>query len=44
LAEIQVNLLARLRRLAPDDPAGEPVRRLVQLSVNAIAAGLQATG
>ncbi len=28
----------------PDDPAAEPVRRLVQLSVNAIAAGLQATG
>jgi phosphoenolpyruvate carboxylase len=44
LAEIQVHLLARLRRLAPDDPLAEPVRRLVQLSVNAIAAGLQATG
>jgi phosphoenolpyruvate carboxylase len=44
LAEIQVHLLARLRRLAADDPAGDPVRRLVQLSVNAIAAGLQATG
>jgi phosphoenolpyruvate carboxylase len=44
LAEIQVNLLGRLRRLASDDPAAEPVRRLVQLSVNAIAAGLQATG
>jgi len=44
LAEIQVHLLARLRRLAADDPAGEPIRRLVQLTVNAIAAGLQATG
>jgi phosphoenolpyruvate carboxylase len=25
-------------------PAGEPIRRLIQLTVNAIAAGLQATG
>ncbi len=44
LAEIQVHLLARLRQLPPGDPSVEPVRRLVQLSVNAIAAGLQATG
>jgi len=44
LAEIQVHLLARLRQLPADDPATESVRRLVQLSVNAIAAGLQATG
>ncbi|MGH2512296.1 MAG: phosphoenolpyruvate carboxylase, partial [Candidatus Limnocylindrales bacterium] len=44
LAELQVHLLARLRELAPDDPLAEPVRRLVQLTVNAIAAGLQATG
>ncbi len=44
LAEIQVHLLARLREMGPEDPASEPVRRLVQLSVNAIAAGLQATG
>jgi len=44
LAEIQVHLLARLRRLPAGDPTTEPVRRLVQLSVNAIAAGLQATG
>ncbi len=44
LAEIQVHLLARLRRHGPDDPASEPVRRLVQMTVNAIAAGLQATG
>ena len=28
----------------PEDPLVDPVRRLVQLSVNAIAAGLQATG
>ena len=44
LAEIQVHLLARLRGHDPDDPQAEPVRRLVQLTVNAIAAGLQATG
>jgi len=44
LSEIQVHLLTRLRRLSPDDPSVGPVRRLVQLSVNAIAAGLQATG
>ena len=44
LAEIQVYLLARLRGHAADDPEAEPVRRLVQLTVNAIAAGLQATG
>ena len=44
LAEIQVHLLGRLRGQAQDDPQAEPVRRLVQLTVNAIAAGLQATG
>jgi phosphoenolpyruvate carboxylase len=44
LAEIQVHLLGSLRGFAPDDPQAEPVRRLVQLTVNAIAAGLQATG
>jgi phosphoenolpyruvate carboxylase len=44
LSEIQVHLLARMRQMPADDPSIEPVRRLVQLSVNAIAAGLQATG
>ena len=44
LSELQVRLLARLRRLAPDDPERERVRRLVQLTVNGVAAGLQNTG
>lgn len=44
LAELQAHLLGRLRELDPEDPLVEPVRRLVQLTVNAIAAGLQATG
>lgn len=44
LAELQVHLLGRLRSLDPDDVAAGPIRRLVQLTVNAIAAGLQATG
>ena len=44
LAQIQVHLLERLRGLPPDDPAAAPIRHLVQLTVNAIAAGLQATG
>jgi phosphoenolpyruvate carboxylase len=37
-------LLARLRSLEPDDPARETVLRLVQLTVNGVAAGLQNTG
>jgi len=44
LAELQVHLLGRLRSLDPEDPAVGSVRRLVELTVNAIAAGLQATG
>jgi phosphoenolpyruvate carboxylase len=44
LSELQVRLLARLRRLAPDDPERERVLRLVQLTVNGVAAGLQNTG
>jgi phosphoenolpyruvate carboxylase len=44
LAELQVHLLGRLRALDPDDASAGPIRRLVQLTVNAIAAGLQATG
>ncbi len=44
LSEVQVRLLRRLRALAPDDPAREMHRRLVQLSVNGVAAGLQNTG
>ena len=44
LSEMQVTLLARLRACAPDDPDRERLLRLVQLTVNGIAAGLQRTG
>jgi phosphoenolpyruvate carboxylase len=44
LSEVQVRLLARLRALDPDDPARAQVLRLVQLTVNGVAAGLQNTG
>ena len=44
LSELQVRLLARLRALPPDDPEREQVLRLVQLTVNGVAAGLQSTG
>jgi phosphoenolpyruvate carboxylase len=44
LSEIQVLLLGRLRELEPDDPERERLRRLVQLTVSGVAAGLQNTG
>jgi phosphoenolpyruvate carboxylase len=44
LSETQVTLLARLRACEPDDPERERLLRLVQLTVNGIAAGLQRTG
>jgi phosphoenolpyruvate carboxylase len=44
LSELQVRLLARLRTLEPDDPDRATVLRLVQLTVNGVAAGLQNTG
>ncbi|HEX2756249.1 MAG TPA: phosphoenolpyruvate carboxylase, partial [Candidatus Limnocylindrales bacterium] len=44
LSEMQVTLLARLRAAAPDDPGRARLLRLVQLTVNGIAAGLQRTG
>jgi phosphoenolpyruvate carboxylase len=44
LSELQVRLLRRLRRLPPDDPERGRVLRLVQLTVNGVAAGLQSTG
>ena len=43
LSEVQVRLLRRLRALSPDDPARALHQRLVQLSVNGVAAGLQNT-
>ena len=44
LSHIQVRFLARLRSLPPNDPDRERYRRLVQLTVNGVAAGLQNTG
>ena len=44
LSELQVRLLARSRALAPDDPDRGRVLRLVKLTVNGVAAGLQNTG
>jgi phosphoenolpyruvate carboxylase len=44
LSELQVTLLGRLRATAADDPGRDRLLRLVQLTVNGIAAGLQRTG
>jgi phosphoenolpyruvate carboxylase len=44
LSHIQVRFLARLRSLPADDPDRERFRRLVQLTVNGVSAGLQNTG
>jgi len=44
LSELQVRLLARLRAMEADDPERDRVRRLVQLTINGVAAGLQSTG
>nr|MBA2719445.1 phosphoenolpyruvate carboxylase [Chloroflexota bacterium] len=44
LSELQVTLLGRLRATAPEDPERARLLRLVQLTVNGIAAGLQRTG
>jgi phosphoenolpyruvate carboxylase len=44
LSEVQVRLLRRLRALPPNDPGRAMHLRLVQLSVNGVAAGLQNTG
>ena len=44
LSELQVRLLARLRAMPADDPDRALVLRLVQLTVNGVAAGLQNTG
>jgi phosphoenolpyruvate carboxylase len=44
LSEVQVRLLARLRALPAGDPERDRVLRLVQLTVNGVAAGLQNTG
>jgi phosphoenolpyruvate carboxylase len=44
LSAMQVMLLGRLRARPADDPEREELLRLVQLTVNGIAGGLQATG
>jgi phosphoenolpyruvate carboxylase len=44
LSEIQVMLLGRLRALDEADPERAHLRRLVQLTVSGVAAGLQNTG
>jgi phosphoenolpyruvate carboxylase len=44
LSELQVRLLVRLRTLEPDDPDRARLLRLVQATVNGVAAGLQNTG
>jgi len=44
LSELQVTLLSRLRATAADDEGRARLLRLVQLTVNGIAAGLQRTG
>jgi len=44
LSELQVRLLARLRALDAEDPARVELLRLVQLTINGIAAGLRNTG
>jgi phosphoenolpyruvate carboxylase len=44
LSAMQVMLLGRLRARPADDPERERLLRLVQLTVNGIAGGLQATG
>ena len=44
LSELQVTLLPRLRACPAGDPERDRLLRLVQLTVNGIAAGLQRTG
>jgi phosphoenolpyruvate carboxylase len=44
LSAIQVRVLGRLRGIAPEDPQTVALRRLVQLTVSGISAGLQNTG
>ncbi|HEV8488800.1 MAG TPA: phosphoenolpyruvate carboxylase [Candidatus Limnocylindrales bacterium] len=44
LSGIQVRILGHLRRRDEDDPERDRLLRLVQLTVNGVAAGLQSTG
>ena len=44
LSELQVQALARLRALAPDDPARAELGQFIALTISGIAAGVQGTG
>ncbi len=44
LSELQARLLARRRALPPDDPERVRLLRLVQLTINGVAAGIRTTG
>jgi phosphoenolpyruvate carboxylase len=44
LSELQARLLARRRDLPTGDPEREPLLRLIQLTINGVAAGLRSTG
>jgi phosphoenolpyruvate carboxylase len=44
LSELQARLLARRRDLPPGDPERERLLRLIQLTINGVAAGLRSTG
>jgi phosphoenolpyruvate carboxylase len=44
LSDLQVMLLERVRGAPADDPATVALRRLVQLTISGIAAGIQSTG
>ncbi len=44
LSELQVRLLGRLHATPADDPDRDRLRRLVQLTINGVAAGLHSTG
>jgi len=44
LSALQVELLGRLRTLAPEDPDAARIRRVIGTTINGIAAGLQNTG
>ena len=44
LSELQVRMLGRLRGMPAGDPERDRVLRLVQLTINGVAAGLQSTG
>lgn len=41
---VQVTLLRRWRSLPPDAPEREEARRVLALTINGVAAGLQNTG